>query len=75
MKQALKNKYYSLIEINDYPTLELINFIFSKMDTILLTEPGRNHQEEFFDLISVLEFTEEALYQEMNDDIIKGVLS
>lgn len=75
MKQALKNKYFSLIEVNDYPTLELVNSIFREIDTILLIEPGKNHIQEFLDLISVLEFTEEVLYNQMKVDIVNGVLS
>lgn len=75
MEQALKNKYNSLIKITDYDTLKLVNSIFSKIDTILLLEPGKNHSQEFLELISVLEFTEDVLYQEMYNDITNGVLS
>ncbi len=75
MKQALKNKYYSFIKVSDYNTLSLINSIFTKIDTILLTERGKNHNQEFLDLISVLEFTEDILYEQMKQDILNGVLS
>ncbi len=73
MEQALKNQYYDLIENKDYDTLSLINSIFSEFDTLLLVNRGKNHKEEFLNLISVLEFTEETLYQKMKIDIENGV--
>lgn len=73
MKQQLKNQYYSLLENKDYQTLLLINTIFTKIDTLVLTERGKNHQKEFLDLISVLEFTETTLYHKMSEDIKNGV--
>ncbi len=72
MKQELKNKYYDLIENKDYDTLSLINSIFSEIDTLLLMNRGKNQIEKFLDIISVLEFTEEALYQKMKIDIESG---
>ncbi len=74
MEQELKNKYYELIETKDYETLSLINSIFTKIDTLILTERGRDKKEEFLELISVLEFTEEKLYQVMSEDIKNEVL-
>lgn len=73
MKQQLKNQYYSLLENKDYQTLQLVNTIFTKIDTLILTERGKNHQKEFLDLISVLEFTEIPLYHKMSEDIRNGV--
>lgn len=75
MNQALKNKYNSFIKVTDYQTLELVNSIFREIDNLLLTEKGKNHQEKFLDLISVLEFTEDVLYEEIKKDILNGVLS
>ena len=72
MKQELKNKYYDLIENKDYDTLSLINSIFSEIDTLLLMNRGKNQIEKFLDIISVLEFTEESLYQKMKIDIESG---
>lgn len=69
MKQELKNKYYELIETKDYETLSLINSIFTKIDTLVLTERGSDKRQKFLELISVLEFTEEKLYQVMCEDI------
>lgn len=74
MKQELKNKYYELIESKDYETLSLLNSIFTKIDTLILTERGRDKKAEFLELISVLEFTEEKLYQVMFEDIKNEVL-
>ena len=73
MKQELKNKYYNLIENKDYDTLSLINSIFSEFDTLLLMNRGKNQTEKFLNLISVLEFTEETLYNQMKQDIQNGV--
>lgn len=73
MKQELKNKYYDLIENKDYDTLSLINSIFSEIDTLLLMNRGKNQTEKFLNLISVLEFTEETLYNQMKQDIQNGV--
>lgn len=73
MKQALKNKYYSLIKIADHDTLQLINSVFHEIDYLLLTEKGKNHQGTFLDLISVLEFMEEPLYKQLYEDIKNGV--
>lgn len=73
MKQALKNKYYSFIKIADHDTLQLINSIFNEIDHLLLTEKGKDHQKTFLDLISVLEFMEEPLYKQLDEDIKNGV--
>lgn len=73
MEQALKNQYYDLIENKDYDTLSLINSIFSEFDTLLLMNHGKNQIEKFLNLISVLEFTEETLYNQMRQDIQNGV--
>ncbi|MCI9233603.1 MAG: hypothetical protein HFH08_03270 [Bacilli bacterium] len=73
MEQALKNQYYDLIENKDYDTLSLINSIFSEFDTLLLMNRGKNQTEKFLNLISVLEFTEETLYNQMKQDIQNGV--
>jgi hypothetical protein len=73
MEQALKNQYYDLIENKDYDTLALINSIFSEFDTLLLMNRGKNQTEKFLNLISVLEFTEETLYNQMKQDIQNGV--
>lgn len=73
MKQELKNEYYSFIEVKDYDTLSLVNSIFSEIDTLLLTNRGKNQTEKLLDIISVLEFTEEMLYQRMKGDIEKGI--
>ena len=50
----------------------MINSIFSEIDTLLLMNRGKNQIEKFLDIISVLEFTEEALYQKMKIDIESG---
>ena len=46
MGQELKNKYYKLIEVEDGATLSLVDSIFTKIDTLLLTERGRDSNTE-----------------------------
>ena len=74
MGQELKNKYYKLIEVEDGATLSLVDSIFTNIDTLLLTERGRDSNTELLDLISVLEFTEEKLFDVIKSDIESGVI-
>lgn len=73
MNQDLKNKYYSLIENYNYSTLELINSVFSKIDTLLLRDKVTNQGQKILYLISVLETRENKLYNQMKIDIMNGV--
>lgn len=73
MNQDLKNKYYSLIENYNYSTLELINSVFSKIDTLLLRNKVTNQGQKILYLISVLEARENKLYNQIKIDIMNGV--
>lgn len=74
MKQELKNKYYALLKAKDTSTLETIQSIFSKIDTLLLTEPSSICQDQILFFISELEFTEEKLYHEIKKDLENHIL-
>lgn len=74
MKQELKNKYYALIKAKDISSLEAIHSIFSKIDTLLLTEHSCMCQDQILSFISKLEFTEEKLYHEIKKDLENNIL-
>ncbi len=73
MKQELKNRYYSLIENNDYNTLSVINLIFNEIDTLLLVK-RINTRNELLKLINVFKSRESKLYVELKNDIEKDLL-
>lgn len=74
MKQRLKNKYYELIENDDFPTQQLINVVFTKIDSFRLENHNKDCQAELLEIIKELEIKENKLYKVMAEDIKNGVI-